>query len=217
MGDRNVSVGSILWPVIVCKVCKMGWWRKWLKWWGQRFTQPTGVRPRRRVLSRGSRNTGRVVVRFVFHVCVHTHSWSSLHNSKLSLCSFKQIHSWVEGPCWWYLWWCGLALTPVDIIVHWKMSCQLMEELPVAAGRSVATGAMCVNLFPCHFFCLFPHPTPPCLLSSPPFPPSLYALVPPQTPLPLPTLHCDKLLLAVDLLVVKSAPCAGMEVGWAGG
>lgn len=52
----------------------------------------------------------------------------------------------------------GLALTPVDIIVQWKISCQLMEELPVAAGRSVATGAMCVNLFPCHFFCLSAHP-----------------------------------------------------------
>ncbi|CAB1439166.1 unnamed protein product [Pleuronectes platessa] len=38
-----------------------------------------------------------------------------------------------------------------------------------------------------------------------------------HTPLPLPTLHCDKLLLAVDLLVVKSAPCAGMKAGWAGG
>lgn len=59
-----------------------------------------------------------------------------------------------------------------------------MEELPVAAGRSVATGAMRVNLLPCHFFCL-----------------------------PLPTLLRDKLLLAVDLLVVKSAPCAGMKVG----
>lgn len=35
-----------------------------------------------------------------------------------------------------------------------KMSCQLMEELPIAAGRSVATGAMCVNLLPCHFSCL---------------------------------------------------------------
>lgn len=122
------------------------------------------------------------------------------------------MQSWVEGPWWWYLWWFGLALTPVDVMVQWKMSCQLMEELPVAAGRSVATGAMCVNLLPCHFFCL---PTPPhplhlhlCLF---PFPPH-----PPQTPLPLPTVFCDKLLLAVDLLVVKSVPCAGMKVGWAG-
>lgn len=44
-----------------------------------------------------------------------------------------------------------------------------MEELPVAAGRSVATGAMCVNLLPCHFFCLSPHSPPLLLLSSPPF------------------------------------------------
>lgn len=46
-----------------------------------------------------------------------------------------------------------------------------------------------------------------------PFPPPSTPL---QTPLPLPTLLCDKLLLAVDLLVVKSAPCAGMKVGRAG-
>lgn len=101
-------------------------------------------------------------------------------------CSFKQIQSWVEEPCWWCLWWCGLALTPVDIMVQWKMSCQLMEELPVAAGRSVATRAMCVNLFPCHFF----------LSSSPPPPPpnpfyfhlhlfSLSLLNPPSNPLHL--------------------------------
>lgn len=103
-----------------------------------------------------------------------------------------------------------LALTPVGIMVQWKMSCQLMEELPVAAGRSVATGAMCVNLFPCHFFCLSPHPPSLFIYTFFSFP-----LRPrsPQTPLPLPTLLRDKLLLAVDLLVVKSAPCAGMKVG----
>lgn len=131
----------------------------------------------------------------------------------MSFCSFKQIQSWVEGPCWWYMRWCGLALTPVDIMVHWKMSCQLMEELPVAAGRSVATGAMCVNLFPCHFFCLSLHPLSFHLHLF------LFPFTPPPTlqiPLPLPTLYCDKLLLAVDLLVVKSVPCAGMKVGWAG-
>lgn len=90
------------------------------------------------------------------------------------------MQSWVEGPWWWYLWWFGLALTPVDVMVQWKMSCQLMEELPVAAGRSVATGAMCVNLIPCHFFCL---PTPPhplhlhlCLFPFPPHPPRLHSL-----------------------------------------
>lgn len=109
-----------------------------------------------------------------------------------------------------------MALTPLDIMVQWKMSCQLMEELPIAAGRSVATGAMCVNLLPLSLFLVFSPHTP--LLSSPPFsslpyhpqPPSP---PPPQTPLALPTLLHDKLLLAVDLLVVKSAPCAGMKVG----
>lgn len=63
----------------------------------------------------------------------------------------------MEGSWWWYPCWFGLALTPLDVMVQWKMSCQLMEEPPVAAGRSVATGAMCVNLLPCHFFCLPPH------------------------------------------------------------
>ena len=111
-----------------------------------------------------------------------------------------------------------MALTLVDIMVQWKMSCQLMEELPVAAGRSVATGAMCVNLLPCHFFCLSPHSPP----SPSPFISTFFSF--PFHPPPLPSrlhslyLHslCDKLLLAVDLLVVKSAPCAGMEVGRAG-
>lgn len=100
----------------------------------------------------------------------------------------------------------SVGVTPLDIMVQWKMSCHLMEELPVAAGRSVATGAMCVNLFPCHFFC--PHyPFIPPLhhlhlfLSTLSFP-----LHP--TSLSLPPLLCDKLLLAVDLLVVKSASCA---------
>lgn len=133
----------------------------------------------------------------------------------MSFCSFKQIQSWVEGPCWWYLWWCGLALTPVDIMVQRKMSCQLMEELPVAAERSVATGATCVNLLPCHFFfCASTHPPLSPFIStffSFPFrprpPPRLHSLYP--------TLLRDKLLLAVDLLVVKSAPCADMKVGWA--
>lgn len=98
-------------------------------------------------------------------------------------------------------------------MVQWKMSCHLMEELPVEAGRSVATGAMCVNLFPCHFFCLS--------FYTPPLIPTFFFLFPspssfPKTPLPLPTLLCDKLLLAVDLLVVKSAPCAE-GVWWCGG
>lgn len=74
-------------------------------------------------------------------------------------------------------------------MVRWKMSCQLMEELPVAAGRSVATGAMCVNLLPCHFFCCLPTPLPLHLhLSSsphhhhPPSPtPGLHSLYPQQS------------------------------------
>ncbi len=122
------------------------------------LTKKAGAEPRR--------EKNRVVCCVVFVYVYSTHSSSSLHYSKMSFCSFKQIQSWVEEPCWWYMWWCGLALTPVDIMAEWKMSCQLMEELPVAAGRSVATEAMCVNLLPCHFFCLSPHPP---LLSSPPF------------------------------------------------
>lgn len=94
-------------------------------------------------------------------------------------------------------------------MLHWKISCHLMEELPVATGRSVATAAMCVNLFPCHFsdFLSTPLSFISTFFSFPFRPRSL------QTPLLLPTLLCDKLLLAVDLLVVKSAPCAGMKVG----
>lgn len=65
----------------------------------------------------------------------------------------------------------SVGVTPLDIMVQWKMSCHLMEELPVAAGRSVATGAMCVNLFPCHFFC--PH----------------YPFIPPPPPSPSFSLH----------------------------
>lgn len=76
-------------------------------------------------------------------------------------CSFRAMQSWVDEPCWWYLWWRGSAVTSLGLVLRWKMSCHLMEELPVAAGRSVATGAMCVNLFPCHFFC--PPPSPPLL------------------------------------------------------
>lgn len=102
-------------------------------------------------------------------------------------------------------------------MVRWKMSCQLMEELPVAAGRSVATGAMCVNLLPCHFFCCLPTPHPLHLhLSSSPPPPPPPSIPNTRTPLPLPTAVCDKLLLAVDLLVVKSVPRAGVKEGWAG-
>lgn len=99
-------------------------------------------------------------------------------------------------------------------MVQWKMSCHLMEEPPVAAGRSVATGAMCVNLLPCHFF----SPPPPRLPTRLP----LHLRLPPPasplwTPLPLPTVACDKLLLAADLLVVKSVPRAavkGRGGGW---
>lgn len=118
----------------------------------------------------------------------------------------------VEGRWWWCLWWAFLALTRLDVMVHWKMSCQLIEELPVAAGRSVVTEAMCVNLLPCHFFCL---------ASRLPFISTYFSF--PFLPHPLPLrLHslylvlCDKLLLAVDLLLVKSAPFASMKVGWAG-
>lgn len=87
-----------------------------------------------------------------------THSNGRLHYSSVSFCSFKQIQSWVERPCWSYLWWCDSALTSVDIMLRWKMSCQLMEELPLAAGRSVATAAMCVNLLPCHSFVFLSNP-----------------------------------------------------------
>lgn len=100
-------------------------------------------------------------------------------------------------------------------MVRWKMSCQLMEELPVAAGRSVATGAMCVNLLPCHFFCCLPTPLPLHLHLSP-LPPPPPSIPNTRTPLPLPTAVCDKLLLAVDLLVVKSVPRAAVKEGWAG-
>lgn len=85
------------------------------------------------------------------------------------------MQSWMEGSWWWYLCWFGSALTPLDVMVQWKMSCQLMEEPPVAAGRSVATGAMCVNLLPCHFFCLPPTHPPPTI--------STYFYVPFRTPL----------------------------------
>lgn len=96
--------------------------------------------------------------RDVFVYVYKTHSNGRLHYSSVSFCSFKQIQSWVERPCWSYLWWCDSALTSVDIMLRWKMSCQLMEELPLAAGRSVATAAMCVNLFPCHFSVLLSTP-----------------------------------------------------------
>lgn len=123
------------------------------------------------MLSRGEESRDVCCKGFFFLMCICTRHIPIVvyTTAKCLFCSFKQIQSWVEGPCWWYLWWCGLALTPVDIMVQWKMSCQLMEELPVAAGRSVATGAMCVNLLPCHFFCLSPHSPPLLLLSSPPF------------------------------------------------
>lgn len=79
------------------------------------------------------------------------------------------MRSWVDEPCWWYLWWRGLAVTSLGTVLQWKMSCHLMEELPVALGRSVATGAMCVNLFPCHFFCLSSPSVHSPLPLSPPF------------------------------------------------
>lgn len=95
-----------------------------------------------------------------FYICVQdTFQMEFTNGAKcLSFVHIIQTQSWAEGPWWWYLWWSGLALTPVDVMVQWKMYWQLMEDLPVAAGRSVATGAMCVNLLPCHFFCLCPHP-----------------------------------------------------------
>lgn len=98
-------------------------------------------------------------------------------------------------------------------MVQWKMSCQLIEELPVAAGRSVVTEAMCVNLLPCHFFCL---------ASRLPFISTYFSFpfLPHLLPLGLHSLYlvlCDKLLLAVDLLLVKSASFASMKVGCAGG
>lgn len=86
------------------------------------------------------------------------------HHSKMYFCSFKQIQSWVEGPCWWYLCWSGLALTPADIMVQQKMSCQLMEELPVAAGRSVVAGAHVLTSSLVTFFCVSPF----CLSLHPP-------------------------------------------------
>lgn len=143
--------------------------------------------------------------RDVFVYVYRTHSNSRLHYSSVSFCSFKQIQSWVERPCWCYLWWCDLALTSVDIMLRWKMSCQLMEELPQGVWRQCP----CVLT---SFLVTFLSFSPPPLslnfhLFLFPFPCS------PQTPLPLPTLLCDKLLLAVDLLVVKSAPCVGMKVG----
>lgn len=141
-----------------------------------------------------------------------THSKCRFASEKYVFCGFKQMHSWVEG-CWlWCLWWAVLALTPQDVMVQWKMSCQLIEGLPVAAGRSVVTEAMCVNLLPCHFFCL---------ASRLPFISTYFSFSLPN-PRPPPELHslylvlCDKLLLAVDLLLVKSAPFATMKVGWAG-
>lgn len=76
----------------------------------------------------------------------------------LSIVHIIQMHSWAEGLWCWYLWWSGFALTLVDVMVQRKMFWQLMEEPPVAAGRSVVTGPMCVNLLPCHFFCPCPHP-----------------------------------------------------------
>lgn len=142
-----------------------------------------------------------------------THSKCSLEQRKKCFCAFKQMHSWVEGCWWWCLWWAVLALTPLDVMVQWKMSCQLIEELPVAAGRSVVTEAMCVNLLPCHFFCL---------ASRLPFISTYFSFpfLPHLLPLGLRSLYlvlCDKLLLAVDLLLVKSASFASMKVGWAGG
>lgn len=136
----------------------------------------------------------------------------------VSICWPKQMRWWrphLTSPfqqrqqrCLWF----GCGLTPLDVMVRWKMSCHLMEEPPVAAGRSVATGAMCVNLLPCHFS---PPPIPlplhlclsflPSSLSSPSLPPT------PWTPLPLPTVVCDKLLLAADLLVVKSVPLVAVK------
>lgn len=94
-------------------------------------------------------------------------------------------------------------------MVRWKMSCQLIEELPVAAGRSVVTEAMCVNLLPCHFFCL---------ASRLPFISTYFSLpsLPHLLPLGLHSLYlvlCDKLLLAVDLLLVKSASFVSLKVG----
>lgn len=115
--------------------------------------------------------------RDVFVYVYKTHSNGRLHYSSVSLCSFKQIQSWVERPCWSYLWWCDSALTSVDIMLSWKMSCQLMEELPLAAGRSVATAAMCVNLFPCHFSVFVSTPLP---LHLHPFLFFFSALVPPR-------------------------------------
>lgn len=89
------------------------------------------------------------------------------------------------GGCWcWCLWWAVLALTPLDVMVQWKMSCQLIEELPVAAGRSVVTEAMCVNLLPCHFFCLASRLPFISTYFSFPFLPHL---LPPRTPLSLPS------------------------------
>lgn len=137
----------------------------------------------------------------------------SLEQRKECLCAFKQTPSWVEGCWWWRLRWAVLALTELDIMARWKMSCQLIEELPVAAGRSVVTEAMCVNLLPCHFFCLASRL--PFISTYFSFPFLLHLL-----PLGLHSLYlvlCDKLLLAVDLLLVKSASFAGMKVGWAGG
>lgn len=82
--------------------------------------------------------------RDVFVFVYRAHSSSGLHHSSVSLCSFKQIRSWVERPRCCYLWCRDSALTSVDVMLHWEMSCHLMEQLPVAARAA----AMCVNLFP---------------------------------------------------------------------
>lgn len=82
-------------------------------------------------------------------------------------CPFKQIQSWVEELCWWYVWRCGLALTPGGYNGAAENVLSVDGGAACSSRKECGDRGTCVlTSIPVTFFLSFP---PPPLLSSPPF------------------------------------------------